>query len=94
MEELNNSFENYIEEFKKLSVKDKREEVINSVKEIIAVFDKIARDDNIVLNFLKALEIDDLNKDKVSEDDYLEGLIVYIEAAKNMIGQYLYEKSN
>ena len=92
MDELNIAFNKYIEEYKKLTVLEKREELIKSIKELIAGFEKIASVDNIELHYLRNREINDLKGDSVSEDDFLEGTLVYIEVAKNIIGEYLGKK--
>lgn len=92
MDELNLAFNKYIEEYKKLTVLEKREELIKSIKELIAGFEKIATVDNIELHYLRNREINDLKGENVSEDDFLEGTLVYIEVAKNMIGEYLGKK--
>ena len=89
MEELNLAFNNYIEEVKKLDTLGKRNELINSVKQLIAIFESFAKDDNIELHFLKNSEILDLNNPSVSEDDFIEAALVYLEVAKNIIGEYL-----
>ena len=88
MNELNESFNNYINEYKKLPTKEKRNELIDSIKEIIVTFDYLAKEENINVHYLKNNEILDLNKDIVSEDDFLEAAIVYVEVAKNIIGEY------
>lgn len=92
MDELNLAFNKYIEEYKKLTVLEKREELIKSIKELIAGFEKIATVDNIELHYLRNREINDLKGENVSEDDFLEGTLVYIEVAKNLIGEYLGKK--
>ena len=46
----------------------------------------------IELNFLKNREILDLNSNPVSEDDFIEAALVYLEVAKNIIGEYLLNK--
>ena len=94
MEELNKLFEEYMENVKKLPTNKKRIEVINSIKELIAIFEGLATIDNISLEYLKNREINDLNKEQVTEDDFLEAELVYIEIAKNIIGQYLIQKIN
>ena len=93
MEELNLSFNNYIEEVKKLNIEGKRNELINSVKHLIAIFESLAESDGIKLHFLKNNEIFDLNKNYVSEDDFIEAVLVYLEVAKNLIGEYLEAKN-
>ena len=89
MEELNKAFNEYMQEFKKLDTKDKRREVVTSIKELIVAFDKLVQADNIELHYLRSPEVQDLKKENVSEDDFLEAELVYIEVAKNMIGEYL-----
>lgn len=93
MDELNLAFNNYIEEVKKLDTTEKRNELIYSIKQLIAVFESMAEDDRIELHFLKNREILDLSNNPVSEDDFIEAALVYLEVAKNMIGEYL-EKKN
>lgn len=93
MEELNKLFDEYMEEFKKLDTPKKRDEIINSIKQLIVAFEQLAISDHIELHYLKNNEIKDLKRDNVSEDDFLEAELVYLEVAKNLIGEYL-EKKN
>lgn len=93
MEELNIAFEEYMNEFKKLPTNEKRTEIITSIKEIIVAFEQLAAIDGIKLSYLKSREIADLKQDNVSEDDFLEAELVYIEVAKNIIGEYLNSKN-
>ena len=93
MEELNQSFSDYIKEFKKMPIREKREELIQSIKELIVGFEFLSNEDNIELHYLKSEEILDLNNKNVSEDDFIEAALVYVEVAKNMIGEYLEKRS-
>lgn len=92
MSELNLAFNEYIEEFKKLRIDEKRMEIINSIKEISALFDTLAERENKKLEFLKSKEISDLNEGMENEDDFLEALLVYVENSKNLLAQYLSDK--
>jgi len=92
MKEREKILNDYIEAYKKLDIKEKREEYILSLKELFAIFEGLAQIDNIELEYLKNNEILDLNKSNVSEDDFLEAAMVYLEISKDIIGQYL-EKS-
>ena len=92
MDELNISFNNYIEDVKKLDTAGKRNELINSIKQLIAVFESLASEENLELHYLKNREILDLNNNPVSEDDFIEAVLVYLEVAKNIIGEYLYKR--
>lgn len=89
MNEFNNAFKEYMETFKALDIPDKRMEIINSVKEINAIIDKLAEESEIDLNYLKSNEILDMKNGSESEDDYLEALLVYIENSKNLLAQYI-----
>lgn len=92
MNELNIAFDQFIKEFKKLTISEKRMEIVDSIKELNALIDTLAEKENKQLEYLKSKEISDLNNGLESEDDFLEGLLVYIENAKNLIGQYLIDK--
>ncbi len=92
MDERKEAFNNYISAFKDLNTKDKKDELINSIKELIVIFDELSKQDGIKLDYLHSKKILDLNSDNVSEDDYLEACITYVEIAKDVIGQYLDKK--
>lgn len=87
--ELNETFKEYLEAFKKLQTVDKRKEIIRSINDITAMFDMLATESNINLSYIKSNEVNDLKNGNESEDDYLEALLVYIENAKSVLGQYL-----
>lgn len=89
MNELDKTFNEYVEAFKQLDIVAKRKEIINRINEITAMFDMLAADINIPVSYLKSREILELKDGTESEDDYLEALLVYIENAKSVLGQYL-----
>ena len=91
MNEINEAFNICMSEFKKLSLIEKREALLYSIKELIAIFEKLSEDANIKLEYIKNGEILD-TKNNDSEEDFLEAEFVYIENAKNIIGQYLLKK--
>ena len=93
MDERNIEFNNYIEEFKKVDTKEKLDQIIVSLKEVISFFEILGASENISYNYLKSREVLDLNKENTSIDDYLEAIIVYLEVSKELLGQYL-EKKN
>ena len=64
-------------------------EIISNINEITAMFDMIAVESNIQLSYLRSQEITELKGGLESEDDYLEALLVYIENAKYVLGEYL-----
>lgn len=89
MTEFNDAFSEYMETFKTLDIPDKRMEIINSVKEINAIIDKLAEDSKVDLNYLKSKEILDMKDGLESEDDFLEALLAYIENFKTLLAQYI-----
>lgn len=89
MDELNIVFNDYIDAYKDLDIAEKRKEMINNIKEMIAMIEQMATDEGIILNYLRSIEILDLDEGRESEDDYLEALLVYVENFKNILGQYL-----
>lgn len=92
MNELNVLFNNYIEEFKKLDTNSKREEFIRVLKEFVAFLNVMASNEGLEVNFLKNNEILDLKKEYITEDDFIEASLVYLENAKNIIGEFLDKK--
>ena len=89
MNEINSAFNEYLDAFKQMSIPDKRKEIIRAINEITAMFDALSSQANIPLNYIKSNEILELKNGFESEDDYLEALLVYIENAKSVLGQYL-----
>ena len=89
MDELSNAFNGYIDEYKKLDIKSKREEFLNQLRDYVASLTVIANAYNVSVNYIKSREILDLKKDFVSENDFLEAAVVYLENSKNIIGQIL-----
>lgn len=65
MEELDQIFNEYIETFKSLDIMEKREELINCIKELIAAIDALAKSENIGLHYLNSREILDLKQENV-----------------------------
>jgi len=92
MGELNIQFNNYIEEFKKLDINSKRDEFIRILKEFVVILNVMATNEGVETTFLKNNEILDLQKEYVSEDDFIEASLVYLENAKNIIGEFLEKK--
>ena len=89
LNEMEQAFEKYLSGFKQLQTIDKRKEIINRINEITATFDMLSTEANIPVSYLKSKENLDLKDGYESEDDYLEALLVYIENAKSLLGQYL-----
>lgn len=92
MDEINNAFNNYMNEVKKLDTNGKRKELYDSLMSLCNSIIELANHDGISLHYLQNKEINDLFNQDLSEDDYLEAMLVYFEIVKNMIGEYLLSK--
>ncbi len=90
MEEYNH----YINEFVNLSVEDKREEIVNKLKELIATLEVIAKELNDPQPALLNREMIDLNQEDVSEEDYLEAVFAYLISLEDLIGRTLNQALN
>ena len=53
-----------------------------------------SNDTNIKIEYMHSNEILDLQKENLSEADFIEASVVYLEIAKDIIGQYLMQKEN
>lgn len=80
-----------IDAYLKLSKESKREKLLYEIKVIIAVLQKICDDRGIVYNQIHSREILDLNRENVSEEDYLEALFAYVVFLKVLVGCYFDE---
>lgn len=92
MNEINNAFNNYMNEVKKLDTNGKRKELYDSLMNLGNSIVELAHMEDIELHYLQNREIDDLFNSNLSEDDYLEAMLVYFEMIKNMVGEYLLSK--
>lgn len=86
---MNPEFNDYIEVFKKLSLKKKKELTIREMKLVITFLNKLKQDlkmpDDILLN----KEMLDVEKENASEEDFVEAVFVYINAIKESLAEYL-----
>lgn len=87
-------FDEYINQFKRLSLHEKRDKIIDSLKLMIVILEKMCVDNNIPYREVKSKEILVLNDEDCSEDDYLEALFVYVEYLKEVLGSYFYKAIN
>jgi len=92
MNQLDQAFDNYMQEVKKLDINGKRKELYDSLMNLGNTIVQLAKNDGVELHYLKNREIEDLFNQNLSEDDYLEAMLVYFEMIKNMIGEYLLSK--
>lgn len=87
-------FEEYVAQYKNLDLKTKRDKIIEELKLMIVVLEKMCNDNNIPYREIKSQEILVLKENDYSEEDYLEALFVYVEYLKEVLGCFFYKKVN
>lgn len=86
---IKDAYNDYIEVFKQLPNEEKRKEIIDKVKDLIATMEKFSTDIGINHELLLNREMVDLNQQDVSESDYLEGLFAYLITLEETLGESL-----
>lgn len=89
----NEKFDAYIDAYKQLPLQEKKKMVNEEVKKLLAFIDKAKKDLNIADDILFNREILDLNRDNVSDDDFVEAMFVYVHAIQESLGKYFNEVS-
>lgn len=92
MKEIDEAFNNYVKEVKKLDTNGKRKELYDSLMDLGRNIYDLANKEGLNVHLLQNKEVNDLFNENLSEDDFLEGMLVYLEMIKNLIGEYLYQK--
>lgn len=82
-------FNEVIENYKRMSTSDKRQEILNELKLLIAVFEKMCEDNNLQYRKVHSDEILDLDSGNETEEDYLEAIFVYVEYLKEVLGSLI-----
>ncbi len=85
---MKTEFNNYVEEYKTYSLREKQEVNIAEIKEILAGLKLLCEKTGLSVESLLNREIIDINKDEYSMDDYMEALYVYLSDIKNYLGTF------
>ena len=90
MEFINNeSFDLYVESYKKLPLSDKKEIVVEDIYSLFSMFERLntkpPQEYKVVFN----REIVDLKKETPTEDDFVEAMFVYINMIQEMLSDYI-----
>lgn len=86
---MKEAYDDLIEAYTHLTKDAKRKEILTEIKKMTAIFHKVCSDKNLDSFELINKELLDLNKENVSEDDYLEALYVYVCWLKELTNTYL-----
>ena len=81
----NENFDEYMEYYKKLPLKQKQTIAINQLKMIVNLTNKMCEELNINNEILINKELLNVNKENYTEDDYSEALIVLINSIQNSL---------
>ena len=84
----NETFNEYIEAYKKLPFQKKKQMANEEVKKLLAFIEKANNDLNLNDTILFNREILDLNSDNVSDDDFVEAMFVYIYSIREALSIY------
>lgn len=86
IEEKQKIFTSFMDEFVKLNVDQKNNEIIEKQKVILAFLLKFASERGIQFEFLKSKEIVDIEGNNGTNEDYLEAMMVYTQNIEELIG--------
>ena len=86
-------FDEAVKEFDTLSIKSKQKRIVDEIKLMIVILEKICIDRKIDYREIKSKEILALKQNNISEDDYLTALYVYLEYLKEVMGAYLADET-
>lgn len=89
IEEKQKIFTAFMDEFVKLNIEQKNNEIIEKQKVILAFLLKFVAEHGIQFEFLKSKEITDIEGNKGSNEDYLEAMMVYSQNIEELIGLIL-----
>ncbi len=87
-------FNDYIEKYKKLSLKDKKLYAEKQIQEIIASLQKLNEIHQIYEKILFNREVVDIRKDDSNEDDFVETVFVYMYSIKELLASYIERMEN
>ena len=89
IEEKQKVFTAFMDEFVKLNIDQKNNEIIEKQKLIIAFLFKFAAEHGIEYEFLKSKEIRDIEGTNGTNEDYLEAMMVYTQNIEELLGLIL-----
>lgn len=79
------NFEEYIEYFKDLSLKEKQEIILDELKMITGMTNQMCKEIDANNELLLNKELADVNAPNYTEDDFSEAVITYICSIKNSL---------
>ncbi len=83
------TFNNYIEAFKKLPIKEKKDITIIEIQKLLSFTEKLNKSTNNQNKILINKEIKDLKNENSTEDDFIEAVLVYIHSIEESLANYI-----
>lgn len=88
------NLDEYIQYFKGLSLKEKQEIVIEELKTITGMTNKMCKEIGANNEVLLNREVTDVNNEVYTEDDFSEAVITYICSIKNSLADFSIKLTN
>lgn len=85
------NFDNYVEKYKNLPLKEKKELVKNQIEELLYFLNELNKRNGKNIQTLFNREILDLKKEDATEADFVEAMFVYIYSIKELIASLVDE---
>lgn len=85
----NNSFNEYIESYKKLPLEEKKKLVEKQIEELLAVLTEVNKNNGKESEILYNREILDLKKESATESDFVEAMFVYLYTIKELLASII-----
>lgn len=85
IEERQEIFKSFMEQFNKLDIKQKNMEIVDKQKIILSYLMKYATENGIQFELLKSNEINKVEDNSATNEDYLAGIMVYTHNIEDLI---------
>lgn len=82
-------FNEYVEKYKKLPLKEKKELVESQFKELLVVMDSLNKRHGKDTKILYNRELQDLKNKNATEEDFVEAMFVYVHSVKELFASLM-----
>ena len=83
------AFASLIEYYKLLPIQNKRNEIINEIEDIISNYSKMCTKLNLIPNMTLNKEMLNINREDLTEEEFLHALFAYINTLGDISGQFI-----
>ena len=83
------AFAGLIEYYKLLPIQNKRSEIINELEDIISNYSKLCTKLNLIPNMALNKEMLNINREDLTEEEFLHALFAYINTLGDISGQFI-----